>query len=102
MGSFTKMEFRGVYLAYYSGNPTNNEQNPTIASMPTYTIGSGSVFQADGTTTSEFSGSPGQDYNSTYQYFTYDIPLAPGTNYATVIYNASWEITNAYPSTFLH
>ena len=29
------------------------------------------------------------------------VPLAPGTNYATVIYNASWEITNAYPSTFL-
>ena len=40
-------------------------------------MGTGSVFQADATTTSEFSGSPGQDYNSTYQYFTYDIPLSP-------------------------
>ena len=57
-----------------------------LSAMPTFTIGSGSVFQADATTTSEFSGSPGQDYNSTYQYFTYDIPLAPGTNYATVIF----------------
>ena len=63
-----------------------------VASMPTFSIGTGSVFQANATTTSTFSGSPGQDYNSTYQYFTYDIPLAPGTNYATVIYNASWEI----------
>ena len=45
--------------------------------MPTFTIGTPSVYQANATTTSEFSGSPGQDYNSTYQYFTYDIPLCP-------------------------
>ena len=44
LGSFTKMEFRGVYLAYYSGNPTNNEQNPAIASMPTFTTSSQIMF----------------------------------------------------------
>ena len=40
LGSFSQMFFAGVYIAYYSDSPSNNEQNPTIASMPTYTIGS--------------------------------------------------------------
>ena len=38
LGSFSQMYFAGIYLAYYSGSPFNNEQNPTITSMPTYTI----------------------------------------------------------------
>ena len=41
----------------------------------------------------------GQQYNSTYQYFTYDIPLSPTTNYSTIIFNSTWTLTNAYPST---
>jgi hypothetical protein len=69
--------------------------------MPTFTIGTGSVFQANATTSSTFSGIGGSNYNSTYQYFTYSVPIAPSTNYTTVIFNSTWLLSNAYPSTFL-
>ena len=69
--------------------------------MPTFNIGTGSVFQANATTTSSLTGNPGQAYNSTFQYFSFQIPLAPGTNYTTVIWNNTWTLSNAYPSTFL-
>ena len=72
-----------------------------MKSMPTFTIGTGSVFQANATTTSSLTGNPGQQYNSTFQYFSFQIPLAPGTNYTTVIWNSTWTLSNAYPSTFL-
>ena len=72
-----------------------------INDMPTYSIGTSSIFQANATTSSTFSGASGLQYNSTYQYFTYDIPLAPSTNYVTVIWNSTWLLSNAYPSTFL-
>ena len=72
-----------------------------VQEMPTFSIGTPSVYQANATTSSTFSGAPGQQYNSTYQYFTYDIPLAPSTNYVSVIWNSSWQLSNAYPATYL-
>jgi hypothetical protein len=69
--------------------------------MPTYTIGTGSVFQANATTTSTFSGAPTGNYNATYVYDTYNIPIAPSTNYVTVIFNSTWRLSNIYPSTYL-
>jgi hypothetical protein len=70
-------------------------------SMPTYTIGTGSVFQANATTTSTFSGAPTGNYNATYVYDTYNIPIAPSTNYVTVTFNSTWRLSNIYPSTYL-
>ncbi len=72
-----------------------------INSMPTYTIGSPSVFQANATTSSTFSGQTTGSYNSTFNYQTYNIPIAPSTNYVTVLYNTSWIPSNIYPSTYL-
>ena len=71
------------------------------ATMPSYSVGSGQIFQANATTTSTLSGTPGQMYNSTYQYYTYQITLEPNTAFATLIWNRSWTLSNAYPSTFL-
>jgi hypothetical protein len=71
------------------------------ATMPSYSIGSGQIFEANATTTSTLSGTPGQMYNSTYQYYTYQITLEPNTSFATLIWNKSWTLSNAYPSTFL-
>ena len=41
---FATMEFRGIYIAYYSGNPTNNSASPTIATMPTFTTSTQIMF----------------------------------------------------------
>ena len=48
--------------------------------MPTFTIGTGSVFQANATTTSTFTGTSAGNYNSTYENMIYDIPIAPNTD----------------------
>ena len=69
--------------------------------MPTFTIGTGSVFQANATTTSTFPGTPAGNYNSTYENMIYDIPIAPNTNYVTILYNSTWTVSNIYPSTYL-
>ena len=76
-------------------------QNLTQPSMPTFTIGTESVYQANATTTSSFSGSPTGSYNSTYVYDTYNIPIAPSTGYVSVVYNSTWTVSNIYPSTYL-
>ena len=73
---------------------------PPLA-MPSFTIGTGSVFQANATTSSTFTGMTSGNYNATYTYQTYDIPLAPSTDYVTVIYNDSWTPANVFPSTYL-
>ena len=49
---------------------------PTISS-----IGTGSVFQANATTTSTFSGTTTGSYNATYSQFTYNVPIAPTTSF---------------------
>ena len=73
-----------------------------IGGMPTISsIGTGSVFQANATTTSTFSGAPTGNYNATYVYDTYNVPIAPSTNYVTVVFNSSWMLSNIYPSTYL-
>ncbi|MEM3859571.1 MAG: hypothetical protein QW478_09230, partial [Candidatus Micrarchaeaceae archaeon] len=69
--------------------------------MPTYSIGSPSVFQAAGTTSSSFSGISGQAYNSTWNYFSYNIPVAPSASYVTIIYNSSWLPFNVFPSSYV-
>jgi hypothetical protein len=69
--------------------------------MPSFSIGSGEVLQANATTTSTFSGTPMGNYNSTYVYDAYNIPVTPSANYVTVIFNSSWKLSNIYPSTFL-
>ena len=74
--------------------------SPTT-SMPTYTISGGSAFQANATTSSTFSGQSGSMYNATWQYFTYDIPLAPNTGNVTIYGNASWILSNVFPSTYV-
>ena len=70
-------------------------------SMPTFAIGTGSVFQANATTSSTFSGSPVGQYNATYSYMAYSVPIAPTTAYVTIIYNKTWIPANVYPSTYL-
>ena len=73
-----------------------------IGSMPTISsIGTGSVFQANATTTSTFTGGETGTYNTTYVYMTYNIPIEPSTNYVTIVFNGSWILSNIYPSTFL-
>ena len=72
-----------------------------LSAMPTFTIGTGSVFQANATTTSTFSGLPTGNYNATYVFDAYNIPIAPSTNYVTVIFNSTWRLSNIYPSTYL-
>ena len=72
-----------------------------ISSMPTFAIGTGSVFQANATTSSTFSGSPVGQYNATYSYMAYSVPIAPTTAYVTIIYNKTWIPANVYPSTYL-
>ena len=69
--------------------------------MPSFSIGSGEVLQANATTTSTFSGTPIGNYNATYVYDAYNIPVTPSANYVTVIFNSSWKLSNIYPSTFL-
>ncbi|MBX8634782.1 MAG: hypothetical protein KHF84_09820, partial [Thermoplasmata archaeon] len=86
----------GVYNVYYTFVSTPLTEMPTISSINT-----GSIYQANATTTSTLTGNPGQAYNSTFQYFSFQIPLAPGTNYTTVIWNSTWTLSNAFPSTFL-
>ena len=90
------MEFRGIYLAYYSGNPTNNEQNPTIASMPTFTIGAGTVLQSNATnfntTYQNFRAFTPYSYNLTEGRYTYAIPDSFNSNYVTIYYNPAWTI----------
>ena len=55
-----------------------------LSSMPSFTIGTGSVYQANATTTSSFTGTPTGDYNTTYVFDTFNIPLAPTTSYLTM------------------
>ena len=69
--------------------------------FPTYSIEGGSVFQANATTTSTFTGGETGTYNTTYVYMTYNIPIEPSTNYVTMVFNGSWILSNIYPSTFL-
>ncbi|MEM3844072.1 hypothetical protein, partial [Metallosphaera sp.] len=84
-----------AYFAYVAvANVPNNV-------MPTYSIGSPSVFQAAGTTSSSFSGISGQAYNSTWNYFSYNIPVAPSASYVTIIYNSSWLPFNVFPSSYV-
>ena len=70
--------------------------------MPTYSISSsGSNYMANATTTGSFQGQPtGNFVNTTWEYYNYMIPLAPGTNFTTVLVNSNWVISNLYPSTY--
>ena len=72
-----------------------------LTSMPTFKIGTGSVFQANATTTSTFPGTSTGNYNSTFENLIYSIPIAPNTDYVTVLYNSTWIVSNIYPSTYL-
>ena len=70
--------------------------------MPTFTASSTpSVFQANATTSSTFSGQPGTPYNATWQYFTYDVPINSNTGNVTVYFNGTWTVANIYPSSFV-
>ena len=75
--------------------------SPLTVQMPTFTIGAGSVFQANATTTSTFTGTNTGTYNTTYVYMTYNIPIEPTTNYTTILFNSTWILSNIYPSTYL-
>ena len=63
--------------------------------MPTYTIGSGSVFQANSTaenTTNQHYNSFGPDStNLTDGEYTYYIPDSFNSNYITIYYNPAWQ-----------
>jgi hypothetical protein len=72
------------------------------ADIPTYTISAtGTAFMANASTTGSFQGIPGRLYNTTYQNMIYDIPLAPTTNYLTVIINDTWQFSDLYPSSYV-
>ena len=85
-----------VYIPWLAITSTNVSLMPTISS-----IGTGSVFQANATTSSTFSGSPVGQYNATYSYMAYSVPIAPTTAYVTIIYNKTWIPANVYPSTYM-
>ena len=68
-------------------------------SMPTFNIGTGSVFQANATadnTTSQHYASFGADStNLTDGEYTYSIPDSFNSNYITIYYNPAWTIDYA-------
>lgn len=67
--------------------------------MPTFTIGTGSVFQANATadnTTSQHYATFGPDaVNLTDGEYTYSIPDSFNSNYITIYYNPAWTIDYA-------
>ncbi len=69
--------------------------------MPTASISSsGSDYMANATTSSTFQGQPGGAYNSTWSYYNFQVPISPNTDYATVIWNSGWQLSNLYPQTY--
>ncbi|WP_342813159.1 hypothetical protein, partial [Metallosphaera sp.] len=95
IGNATKT-YSTIYIPYVAVTSPLTDNT-----MPTYSIGSPSVFQAAGTTSSSFSGISGQAYNSTWNYFSYNIPVAPSASYVTIIYNSSWLPFNVFPSSYV-
>jgi hypothetical protein len=72
------------------------------STMPSYSLSAtGTAFMANASTTGSFQGIPGRLYNTTYQNMIYDIPLAPTTNYLTVIINDTWQFSDLYPSSYV-
>ena len=60
--------------------------------MPTFTIGTGSVYQANATPSqisSEIGIPVGYSGNATYQLYSYTIPVSPNSDYLTVLYNST-------------
>ena len=70
-----------------------------LPSMPTFNIGTGSVFQANATadnTTSQHYATFGADStNLTDGEYTYSIPDSFNSNYITIYYNPAWTIDYA-------
>ena len=71
-----------------------------VSATTTYSVGAGAPFMANATTISSFTGSPGRNYNYTYQTMTYDIPIAPTTKYVSAVLNSTWQFAGLYPSTY--
>ena len=71
----------------------------SVSSMPTFNIGTGSVFQANSTadnTTYQHYQAFGEDStNLTEGEYTYDIPDSFNSNYITIYYNPAWTIDYA-------
>ena len=68
------------------------EFNNTFSTMPTTSIGAGNVFMANASPSqvSSETGTPvGYGGNATYQLYSYTIPVAPSSDYLTVIYNST-------------
>ena len=68
-------------------------------SMPTYSIGSSSVFQANATANNEtyqhYATFSPDGYNLTQGQYTYSIPDSFNSNYVTIVFNASWTLDEA-------
>ena len=92
--SQTYMQFQNVNATSYS--IYNYVFYSGDATMPTYTIGSGSAFMANSTPSNVSTVMPTQEiaYNTTYSTYVYQVPLSPSTNYLTVNYNSSWFFTS--------
>jgi len=91
--------YGSAYVTYWNGLKINGTTSMPLATISS--IGTGSVFQANATTTSTFTGTNTGTYNTTYVYMTYNIPIEPTTNYTTILFNSTWILSNIYPSTYL-
>ena len=74
--------------------------------MPTFTIGSPSVFQANANPQSisaQVTAPVGYGGNATYQLYSYDIPVGPNMHYLTVLYASTdyFSDQGTTPATYL-
>ena len=71
-----------------------------VSSMPTFTIGSPSVFQANAssfnTTHQHYMTFAPYEYNLSQGMYTYSIPDSFNSKYVTLYYNASWTLEYVY------
>ena len=90
------------YITYWNGVQVNGTAIPLtdmgVSPMPTYTIGSGSVFLANSSLLNYPSAGNTEPYNSTYERVLYTIPDAFNYNYMTLYYNDTWTFLYADPS----
>ena len=67
--------------------------------MPTFSIGTGSVFQAnasaDNTTSQHYASFGADSVNLTDGEYTYSIPDSFNSNYITIYYNPNWQLNYA-------
>ena len=77
-----------------------------ITTMPAFTIGTGSVFQANANPQSistQVTAPVGYGGNATYQLYSYDIPVGPSMHYLTVLYASTdyFSDQGTTPATYL-